>query len=114
MCSSRITRAAHYLTVPVAGGVLPMPSVVDYDAPASDAAAGAQAWRRLEQIMADVAALGVEIDGGVGEQIRSRLSAHSSRNARLMRSLWRRCRDESRDGSEPTSLPRPSAGSAYR
>jgi len=61
------TRAAHYLSVPAAGGVLPMPSVVDYDAPASDVEAGAQARRRLERMVADIAALGVQVDGGLGD-----------------------------------------------
>jgi len=61
------TRAAHYLTVPVAGGMLPMPSVVDYDAPTSDVEASAQARQRLEQMVADIAASGVQIDGGLGD-----------------------------------------------
>jgi hypothetical protein len=108
------TRAAHYLTVPVAGGVLPMPSVVDYDAPASDEEASAQARRRLERMMADIAAVGVQIDGASETRIRSRRSASSSRNRSLMRSLWRRCLEEPRDGSGLTSLPGLSAGSACR
>lgn len=61
------TRAAHYLSVPAAGGVLPMPSVVDYDAPTSDEQASSQAQRRLERILADIAALGVQVDGGLGD-----------------------------------------------
>jgi hypothetical protein len=44
-----------------------MPSVVDYDAPALDEEASAQARRRLERMMADIAAVGVQIDGGLGD-----------------------------------------------
>jgi hypothetical protein len=61
------TRAAHYLTVPVAGGMLPMPSVVDYDAPASDEEASAQARHRLEQTVADLAGSGAQVEGGLGD-----------------------------------------------
>src|SRR5882757_7818689 len=61
------TRAAHYLTVPAAGGILPMPSVVDYDAPVSDEDASAQAQRRLDQTVADLADLGVPVEGGLGD-----------------------------------------------
>ena len=61
------TRAAHYLTVPAAGGILPMPSVVDYDAPVSDEEASAQAQRRLDQTVADFADLGVPVEGGLGD-----------------------------------------------
>jgi hypothetical protein len=64
-CSSRTPGRAHYLTVPVAGGMLPMPSVVDYDAPASDEEASAQARQRLEQTVADLAVLGAQVEGGL-------------------------------------------------
>jgi GABA permease len=61
------TSAVHYRSVPAAGGFLPMPSMVtDYGIPATDAEATAQAQSRLDQIVADLAAAGVSVDGGLG------------------------------------------------
>jgi nucleotide-binding universal stress UspA family protein len=60
------TKAAHYLAVPVAGGMLPMPAVVDYDAPVSDEEASEQAQRRLDQTVADLADLDVPVEGSLG------------------------------------------------
>jgi hypothetical protein len=61
------TIAAHYHVVPAAGGLVPMPSVVaDYGGPASDEEATAQARQRLDQTLADLAAMKVQADGDLG------------------------------------------------
>ncbi|QRP49179.1 hypothetical protein [Amycolatopsis sp. FDAARGOS 1241] len=61
------TAAAHYHTVPAAGGLMPMPSVVlDSGRPASDEEATAQARQRLDQVLADLAAQKVQADGDLG------------------------------------------------
>jgi GABA permease len=64
------TTAAHYHVVPAAGGVLPQPSmwwwVTDYAGPATDEEASAQARQRLNQMLADLAALGVPVEGHLG------------------------------------------------
>jgi GABA permease len=61
------TSAAHYHVVPAAGGFVPMPSVVaDYGGPASDEEATAQARQRLNQTLADLAAMKVQADGDLG------------------------------------------------
>ena len=64
------TTAAHYHAVPAAGGVLPQPSmwwwVTDYAGPATDEEASAQARQRLNQMLADLAALGVPVEGHLG------------------------------------------------
>jgi GABA permease len=61
------TSAAHYHVVPAAGGLMPMPSVVaDYGGPASDEEATAQARQRLDQTLADLAAMKVQADGDLG------------------------------------------------
>jgi hypothetical protein len=61
------TSAAHYHVVPAAGGFVPMPSVAaDYGAPASDEEATAQARQRLDQTLADLAAMKVQADGDLG------------------------------------------------
>ncbi|MEV6904886.1 hypothetical protein [Amycolatopsis sp. NPDC051372] len=61
------TAAAHYHTVPAAGGLMPMPSVVmDFGRPASDEEATVQARQRLEQVLADLAVQKVQADGDLG------------------------------------------------
>jgi hypothetical protein len=61
------TAAANYASVPAAGGVLPMPSMVtDYGRPRSDAEASEQARLRLDQILADLHRSGVQADGDLG------------------------------------------------
>ncbi|MEW2507729.1 hypothetical protein ACQPXB_28435 [Amycolatopsis sp. CA-161197] len=61
------TAAAQYHTVPAAGGLMPMPSVVlDFGRPASDEEATTQARQRLDQVLADLAARKVQADGGLG------------------------------------------------
>jgi GABA permease len=63
------TTAAHYHAVPAAGGVLP-PSMTwwatNYHGPATDEEASAQARQRLNQMLADLAALGVPAEGHLG------------------------------------------------
>ena len=63
------TTAAHYHAVPAAGGVLP-PSMTwwatSYRGPATDEEASAQARQRLNQMLADLAALGVPVEGHLG------------------------------------------------
>jgi hypothetical protein len=63
------TVAADYPAGP-AGGVLPHPTmwwwVTDYAGPASDEEATAQARRRLDRMLADLAALGVPVEGDLG------------------------------------------------
>src|SRR5713101_7164491 len=63
------TSAAHYQDVPAAGGVL-LPSMwrwaTDYAGPATDEEASAQARQRLNQMLADLAALGVPVEGDLG------------------------------------------------
>ncbi len=61
------TSAAHYRVVPAAGGIIPMPSMVtDYGRPATDEEATAQARQRLNHLLADLAALGVPVEGDLG------------------------------------------------
>jgi hypothetical protein len=61
------TSAAHYHVVPAAGGVIPMPSMVtDYGGPATDEEATAEARERLDEMMADLGALGVPVEGDLG------------------------------------------------
>ncbi|MET7991847.1 hypothetical protein ABZU76_13130 [Amycolatopsis sp. NPDC005232] len=61
------TAAVHYHTVPAAGGLMPMPSVVmDFGRPASDEEATAQARQRLDQVLADLAEWKVQADGDLG------------------------------------------------
>ncbi len=61
------TAAANYHTVPAAGGLMPMPSVVmDFGRPASDEEATAQARQRLDQVLADLAVRKVQADGDLG------------------------------------------------
>ena len=61
------TRAAHYHVVPVAGGLVPMPTMVtDYGGPESDEEATAEARQRLDQLVASLTALGVEVVGHLG------------------------------------------------
>ncbi len=63
------TGAAHYQDVPAAGDVL-QPRMTwwmtDYRAPATDEEASAQARERLDQMLADLAALGVPVEGDLG------------------------------------------------
>ena len=63
------TSAADYHSVTEASGVLP-PSLAwwatDYRGPATDEEASAQARRRLSQMLADLAALGVAVEGDLG------------------------------------------------
>ena len=63
------TSAAHYHVVPAAGDVL-QPSMAwwatDYRGPATDEEATAQARQRLNQMLADLAALGVPVEGDLG------------------------------------------------
>jgi Sugar (and other) transporter len=60
------TSAPNYRVVPAAGGIIPMPStVMDYGAP-TDEEATAQARGRLSQVLADLAALGVPVEGDLG------------------------------------------------
>jgi hypothetical protein len=63
------TSAADYHAVTEASGVLP-PSLAwwatDYRGPATDQEASAQARRRLSQMLADLAALGVAVEGDLG------------------------------------------------
>jgi len=63
------TSAADYPVVPADGGVLP-PSMAwwatNYRGPATDEEAGAQARQRLSQMLADLAALRVPVEGALG------------------------------------------------
>jgi hypothetical protein len=63
------TSAAGYHIEPAASGLLP-PSLAwwatNYRGPATDEEASAQARRRLSQMLADLAALGVPVEGGLG------------------------------------------------
>jgi hypothetical protein len=63
------TKAADYPDVPAAAGVL-QPSMTwwmrDYRGPATDEEASAQARQRLDQMLADLDALGVSAEGDVG------------------------------------------------
>jgi hypothetical protein len=63
------TSAADYHVDPAAGGVLP-PSLAwwatNYRGPATDEEASAQARQRLSQMLADLAALGVPVEGDLG------------------------------------------------
>jgi hypothetical protein len=63
------TRAADYHVEPVGSGVLP-PSLAwwatNYRGPATDEEASAQARQRLSQMLADLAALGVPVEGDLG------------------------------------------------
>src|SRR5205823_14643266 len=61
------TSAAHYHVVPAAGGFVPMPTIAaDYGAPATDEEASAQARQRLDQTLADIAAMKVRAEGDLG------------------------------------------------
>jgi len=63
------TSAADYQAVPAASGVLP-PSLAwwatNYRGPATDEEASTQAWQRLGQMLADLGALGVPVEGDLG------------------------------------------------
>ena len=63
------TSAAHYQAAPAAVGVLP-PSMAwwatNYRGPATDEEASAQARQRLNRMLADLAALGVPVEGHLG------------------------------------------------
>jgi hypothetical protein len=63
------TSAADYQVAPAAAGVLP-PSLAwwatNYRGPATDEEASAQARQRLGQMLADLAALGVAVEGDLG------------------------------------------------
>jgi hypothetical protein len=63
------TSAADYQVAPAAGGVLP-PSLAwwatNYRGPATDEEASAQARQRLSQMLADLSALGVAVEGDLG------------------------------------------------
>ncbi len=61
------TSAANHRVVPAAGGIIPMPSMVtDYGGPATDEEATVQARQRLNQMLADLVALGVPVEGDLG------------------------------------------------
>jgi nucleotide-binding universal stress UspA family protein len=61
------TSAAHYHVVPAAGGVLPMPTMVtSYDAPATEEEATAEARERLDKLVSNLTAKGVEAQGHLG------------------------------------------------
>jgi len=61
------TAAAHYASVPAAGGILPMPSIVtDYGRPSSDAEASELSRERLDRTLAELAKLEVPVDGCLG------------------------------------------------
>ena len=61
------TKAAHYHVIPVAGGLVPMPAIVtDYGGPESDEEATAGARHRLDQLVAGLTALGVDVVGHLG------------------------------------------------
>jgi nucleotide-binding universal stress UspA family protein len=63
------TSAAEYLDIPAEGDVL-LPKMAwwmtDYHRPANDEEATAQARQRLDQMLADLAALGVPVEGELG------------------------------------------------
>jgi nucleotide-binding universal stress UspA family protein len=61
------TPAAHYHVVPVAGGLVPTPSIVsDYGGPATDEEATEEARGRLEQLLAELTELGAQAEGHLG------------------------------------------------
>jgi hypothetical protein len=91
------TRAADYPDVPVLAGVL-QPGMTwwmtDYRGPATDAEASAQARQRLGQMLADLAALGVPVEGELG-------------SARALEAMEKACADRQFDEIIVATLPRP-------
>ncbi|MEX5716934.1 hypothetical protein [Geodermatophilus maliterrae] len=61
------TRAANYHVVPAAGGLVPMPSLAtSYGGPGTDEEATEEARGRLSRVLAELAELGVEAEGHLG------------------------------------------------
>ncbi len=60
------TRAANYHVIPVAGGHVPMPTMVTSYRPESDKEATAEARQRLDQLVSALTAMGVEAEGHLG------------------------------------------------
>lgn len=61
------TAAAHYHVVPAAGGFVPMPGLADYGGPATDEEATEEAKERLQRILAELAELGAQAEGHLGD-----------------------------------------------
>jgi nucleotide-binding universal stress UspA family protein len=61
------TAAAHYHVVPAAGGFVPMPGLADYAGPATDEEATEEATGRLQRILAELAELGAQVEGHLGD-----------------------------------------------
>ena len=91
------TRAADYPDVAAMAGVL-QPGMTwwmtDYRGPATDAEASAQARQRLGQMLADLAALGVPVEGELGR-------------ARPLEAMEQVCADRQFDEIIVATLPRP-------
>jgi hypothetical protein len=60
------TSAAHYHVIPVAGGHVPMPTMVTAYRPESDAEATAEARQRLDELLSALTAMGAEAEGHLG------------------------------------------------
>lgn len=60
------TSAANYHVIPVAGGHVPMPTMVTSYRPESDKEATAEARQRLDQLVSALTAMGVEAEGHLG------------------------------------------------
>jgi hypothetical protein len=60
------TKAAHYHTVPAAGGFIPMPTIATDYGPQTDEEATAEAGQRLSETLAYLKELGVPAEGRLG------------------------------------------------
>ena len=60
------TRASDYHGVPVAGGFVPMPTLISASGPATNEEATAEAQRRLDQLLGRLRGLDAEAEGELG------------------------------------------------